>query len=127
MMKYDPNESIEDFLKKVNRDIEMSKCLQEWIHGICSIYPLLSEIDIDGDKARNKSNKAIMNKLRNNGVEMSLEETNTFNDMFEKTLDIIRIFDENYEIWQAKGKTIAENNEREGKHPYDDLNDILGF
>lgn len=127
MMRYDPNESLEDFLKKLNRDIDMSKCLQEWIHDICSIYPLLSEIDIDSDKARNKSNKAIMNKLRNNGVEMSLEETNTFNDMFEKTLDIIRIFDENYENWEAKGKTIAENNEREGKHPYDDLNDILGF
>jgi hypothetical protein len=119
-------DDLDNFLRDVHRDMEVSKCLQEWIVGITAMYPIL-RMGKGLSKARQlETNKRVALALRSKGVEMSVEDSEIFNKMLDMTLELIEIFDKNYEIWAEQGKTIAENEERDGIDD-EDLNDLLGF
>ena len=124
------NGDIEEFLSGIRRDATVSNLLQKWIKHISILRPILKAANLTSEENSSKIVQTIMNSLRGDGVEISVEEAESYNSMIDKTIDLLDIFDKNIDVWEEQGKTVFKNrlaNGEEDDDIDDKLRDLLGF
>jgi len=113
-------DDLENLFNSVDRDIQCCKALRELVMQIAMIRPFImksKELAGDDESLKALMMKSIMGSVREDGIELSVEEAEEMLEAFECILRALEIFDQNYENWSEKGKFIINNKKNK---PLDD-------